>query len=129
MKIIRSRAKKNIGDILEDKWKVTGIKVIAEPTKGNPPFDPPRLGIYDYEVEPMVHVRVAQKARDIAANRTLKSLSKIADGIMSGKLNNVDPAAVLFAVDRIFNEEEKIVRAANRLENGPLVSFRTVRSR
>jgi hypothetical protein len=54
-KIIRSRASKSIGDLLEDEWKIVAKRVIAEPTDRTP-FAPPRWGIYDYDVE-----RVAKK--------------------------------------------------------------------
>jgi hypothetical protein len=54
-KIIRSRASKSIGDLLEDEWKIVAKRVIAEPTVRTS-FAPPRLGIYDYDVE-----RVARK--------------------------------------------------------------------
>jgi hypothetical protein len=48
-KIIRSRASKSVGDLLEDEWKIVAKRVIAEPTDRTP-FAPPRLGIYDYDV-------------------------------------------------------------------------------
>jgi len=54
-KTIRSRANKSIGDLVEDEWKIVAKRVIAEPTPRTS-FEPPRLGIYDYEVE-----RVATK--------------------------------------------------------------------
>lgn len=52
---IHSRSNKNIGDIIEEKWEITGKRVIAEPV----PADrnkgiAPRLGIYEYEVKPIV---------------------------------------------------------------------------
>jgi len=46
---IRSRSDKAIGDRLEGKWRIVGKRIIAEQTPRTP-YDPPRLGIYDYEV-------------------------------------------------------------------------------
>ena len=126
-KVIRSRATKQIGDTIEDKWRITEIKVIAAPTKGRPPFEAPRLGIYDYTVEPLPKQRLVMKAKSVADELTLKRLQTIANGIMSGKFDKVDPAEVLMATDQIFNEDEKMRRAIRRAENGPLVTFRTVR--
>ena len=52
---IRSRSNKNIGDVLEDKWEITERTVIAEPTPGDRyAGTPPRLGIYEYEVKPLL---------------------------------------------------------------------------
>ena len=51
-KTIRSRANKNIGEIIEDCWEITAKHVIAEPHTGDKyRGDPPRLGIYDYEAK------------------------------------------------------------------------------
>jgi hypothetical protein len=51
-KTIRSRSNKNIGDVIEEKWEITGKTVIAEPYVGDRyRGDPPRLGIYEYEVK------------------------------------------------------------------------------
>ena len=51
-KSIRSRANKNIGDIIEERWEITGKTVIAEPQAGDPRHGiAPRFGIYDYEVK------------------------------------------------------------------------------
>lgn len=53
-KTIRSRSNKNIGDVLEENWEITAKTVIAEPHSGDRyRGDPPRLGIYDYEVKPI----------------------------------------------------------------------------
>ena len=53
-KTIRSRSNKNIGDVIEEEWKITGKAVIAEPYPGDRYRGvPPRLGIYDYEVRPI----------------------------------------------------------------------------
>ena len=52
---IRSRSNKNIGDVLEDKWEIVERTVIAEPTVADRYRGiPPRLGIYEYEVKPLL---------------------------------------------------------------------------
>jgi hypothetical protein len=52
---IHSRSNKNVGDTIEEKWEITAKRVIAEPQPGDRSRDiPPRLGIYDYEVKPIV---------------------------------------------------------------------------
>jgi len=50
---IRSRSNKAVNDIFEDKWKIVGKRVIAEPTPRTT-FEPPRWGIYEYDVVPCV---------------------------------------------------------------------------
>jgi hypothetical protein len=40
-----------VNDTLDDKWKIVAKRVIAEPTPRTS-FDPPRWGIYEYEVVP-----------------------------------------------------------------------------
>jgi len=51
-KTIHSRSNKNIGDVIEGEWEITGKKVIAEPIPaGN--GQPPRFGIYEYDVKPI----------------------------------------------------------------------------
>ena len=51
-KTIHSRSNKNIGDIIEERWEITGKTVIAEPQSGDPRRGvPPRFGIYEYEVK------------------------------------------------------------------------------
>lgn len=61
-KTVRSRANKNIGDVIEERWVITGKTVIAEPQAGDPRRGvAPRFGIYDYEVKPIVQ-QVAAKA-------------------------------------------------------------------
>jgi hypothetical protein len=52
-KIIRSRSNKSLDDVLEGTWKIVAKRVIAEPVPRTT-YDPPRLGIYDYEVVPHV---------------------------------------------------------------------------
>ncbi len=62
-KTVRSRSNKNIGDIIEEKWEITGKTVIAEPFAGDPRHGvPPRLGIYDYEVKPILQELSAEPA-------------------------------------------------------------------
>jgi len=54
-KTIRSRSNKNVGDMIEERWEITAKRVIAEPQTGDPRRGvPPRFGIYDYEVKPIV---------------------------------------------------------------------------
>jgi len=54
-KTVRSRANKNIGDIIEERWEITGKTVIAEPQAGDPRRGvAPRFGIYEYDVKPIV---------------------------------------------------------------------------
>lgn len=54
-KTIRSRSNKNIGDVLAEEYEIIGKTVIAEPDPGQPSRGiPPRLGIYDYEVKPII---------------------------------------------------------------------------
>jgi hypothetical protein len=51
VKTVRSRTNKAVGEIFDGKWKVVARRVIAEPTPRTH-YDPPRLGIYDYDVVP-----------------------------------------------------------------------------
>ena len=51
-KTIHSRSNKNVGDVIEERWEITGKTVIAEPQSGDPRRGvPPRFGIYEYEVK------------------------------------------------------------------------------
>ncbi|MGD1095291.1 MAG: hypothetical protein ABSB35_25275 [Bryobacteraceae bacterium] len=50
---IRSRSDKAVNDTLDDKWKIVAKRVIAEPTPRTA-FEPPRWGIYEYDVVPCV---------------------------------------------------------------------------
>ena len=60
---VRSRANKNIGEIIEEKWEIIGKTVIAEPFAGDRYRGiAPRLGIYDYEVKPTVQQVKAEPA-------------------------------------------------------------------
>ncbi|MEO7649788.1 MAG: hypothetical protein ABIZ80_04925, partial [Bryobacteraceae bacterium] len=53
-KPIRSRSNKNIGDVIEEKWEITGKTVIADPQPGDRDRGvAPRLGIYEYDVKPI----------------------------------------------------------------------------
>jgi hypothetical protein len=54
-KTIRSRSNKNIGDVIEERWEITAKTEIAPPQAGDPRRGvPPRFGIYEYEVKPIV---------------------------------------------------------------------------
>ncbi len=60
-KTVRSRSNKNIGEIIEEKWEITGKTVIAGPFAGDPYRGvPPRFGIYDYEVKAIVQQAPAE---------------------------------------------------------------------
>ena len=61
MKTIHSRSNKDIGDIIETEWEITAKKVIAEPRAGDGNREPPRFGIYEYEVKPIV-TQAAEKS-------------------------------------------------------------------
>jgi hypothetical protein len=50
-KTIHSRSNKEIGEIIEGGWEITAKKVIAEPIRGDGNGQPPRFGIYEYEVK------------------------------------------------------------------------------
>jgi hypothetical protein len=54
IKTIHSRSNKDIGDVIEAEWEITAKKVIAEPRSGDGNRQPPRFGIYEYEVKPIV---------------------------------------------------------------------------
>jgi hypothetical protein len=60
-KTIHSRSNKNIGDVIEGQWEITAKKVIAEPRSGDGQ-EPPRFGIYEYEVKPTIQ-SLAEKGR------------------------------------------------------------------
>jgi hypothetical protein len=62
-KTIHSRSNKNIGDIIEGEWEIVAKKVIAEPRPGDGPREPPRFGIYEYEVKPIPRPAEAKQAR------------------------------------------------------------------
>lgn len=53
MKTIHSRSNKDIGDLVEGEWEITAKRVIAEPRPGAG-TEPPRFGIYEYDVKPSV---------------------------------------------------------------------------
>jgi hypothetical protein len=54
-KTIRSRSNKNVGDTIEEKWEIIAKIVLAEPQPADRNKNiPPRLGIYDYEVKPII---------------------------------------------------------------------------
>jgi hypothetical protein len=50
IKSIHSRSNKSIGDVIEGEWEITAKKVIAEPRPAAN-GEPPRFGIYEYEVK------------------------------------------------------------------------------
>ena len=52
VKTIRSRSNMAVGETIDDKWKIVKKRTLAEPT-ARTPFQGPRFGIYDYEVEPL----------------------------------------------------------------------------
>ena len=60
IKTIHSRSNKEIGDAIETEWEVAGKKVIAEPLPADG-RQPPRFGIYEYEVK-AIHVAAPVKA-------------------------------------------------------------------
>ncbi len=73
-KTINSRSNKEIGDTIEENWEITAKKVIAEPVIGDRARDiPPRHGIYQYEVKPIIqHVPVkAASTRKQPAERSV----------------------------------------------------------
>ena len=64
-KTIRSRSNKNIGDMIEEQWEITARTVIAEPQSGDPRHGvPPRFGIYEYEVKPIVQRASTEPTRE-----------------------------------------------------------------
>ncbi len=80
-KTIRSRSNKNIGDVLEDQWQIVGKTVIAEPTPGDHyAGTPPRLGIYEYEVKPLLQ-RLPMKA---PAGKAAAGKSKVKEVSVGG---------------------------------------------
>jgi hypothetical protein len=62
-KTIRSRSNKDIGDTLEAKWTIVAKRVIAEPTPRTQ-LEPPRQGIYDYDVVPLGTAAPVRKDSD-----------------------------------------------------------------
>jgi hypothetical protein len=60
IKTIHSRSNKEIGDVIETEWEITGKKVIAEPRPADG-RQPPRFGIYEYEVK-AIHATMPVKA-------------------------------------------------------------------
>lgn len=80
-KTIRSRSNKNIGDVIEENWEITAKTVIAEPYSGDRyRGDPPRLGIYEYEVKPIA------QAAPIKATSGKRGHSEPSVGGRAGKL-------------------------------------------
>jgi hypothetical protein len=62
MKTIHSRSNKDIGDVIEGEWEITAKKVIADPRPGDGK-NPPRFGIYEYEVKPARAIAPAKPGR------------------------------------------------------------------
>jgi hypothetical protein len=62
IKTIHSRSNKDIGEIIETEWEITAKKVIAEPRAGEN-RQPPRFGIYEYEVKPIISQPAPKPAR------------------------------------------------------------------
>jgi hypothetical protein len=58
MKTIHSRSNKDIGDVIEGEWEITAKKVIAEPLSGDGNRQPPRFGIYEYQVKATIKAGV-----------------------------------------------------------------------
>jgi hypothetical protein len=116
LKTIRSRSKKNVGDTLEGKWRITAVQIISPPFSGNPPWTPPRQGIYDYTVEPLPETRIVEQARTKVQNRTTKLLGGIAKLIMEDKLGDANPLDVMNAVETVFRAEERDLRTIQRAE-------------
>lgn len=84
-KIIRSRSNKDIGEIVEGKWEIVGKTVVAEPYPGDRVRGvAPRLGIYDYEVKPIVQqiagtpARTKRKQKDADVGGTRREASTVA---------------------------------------------------
>jgi hypothetical protein len=119
-KVIRSRSKKEIGDVIEDKWRVTAIKVIAPPHKGNPPWDPPRQGVYDYTVEPTSAARLIEHARNVVLERTVRQLGVITNAIKNG---NPSVESVIGAASYVIDRDKRDNRRIDRAER-TMVSFR-----
>jgi hypothetical protein len=69
---IRSRSNKSIGDTIEENWTIVAKRVIAEPTPRTR-TEPPRQGIYDYEVVPLGKEAPVTSTAD--ARRSLPSVS------------------------------------------------------
>jgi hypothetical protein len=63
IKTIHSRSNKDVGDVIEGEWEITAKKVIAEPRPGDGPREPPRFGIYEYEVKPIVSAAAVKPVR------------------------------------------------------------------
>jgi hypothetical protein len=80
MKTIHSRSNKNIGDVIEGEWEITAKKVIAEPRPGDGNRQPPRFGIYEYEVKPIVRsspVKSAKQPAQPSAGGTRREASSV----------------------------------------------------
>jgi len=62
-KTIHSRSNKEIGDLVEGEWQITAKKTIADPIPGDGNRQPPRFGIYEYEVKAIAPVTASKPVR------------------------------------------------------------------
>jgi len=73
---IRSRSNKSIGDTIELKWTITAKRVIAEPTPRTN-HEPPKLGIYEYEVVPLGAAAPVSATNDARLKTPLVSFRRV----------------------------------------------------
>ena len=73
---IRSRSNKSIGDTIELKWTIVAKRVIAEPT-ARTLHEPPKLGIYEYEVVPLGAAAPVSSATDARQKQPLVSFRRV----------------------------------------------------
>jgi len=73
---IRSRSNKSIGDTIEVKWTITAKRVIAEPTP-RINHEPPKLGIYEYEVVPLGAAAPVSSTTDAREKQPLVSFRRV----------------------------------------------------
>lgn len=75
-KTLRSRSDKAIGDTLEGCWTIVAKRVIAAPTPRTP-FEPPRMGIYDYDVVPMGKAASVESTSDARRKQPVVSFRRM----------------------------------------------------
>ena len=73
---IRSRSNKSVGDTIELKWTIVAKRVIAEPTPRTA-FEPPKLGIYEYEVVPLGAAAPVSSANGAREKQPLVSFRRV----------------------------------------------------
>lgn len=113
---IRSRSNKNIGDILEDKYKILDKIVIAEPFKGDPRNGiAPRHGVYSYEVVETTKTLVNAKRREV------RSTTGFAGDVLT--LLHGDTSFDAMAI------KASAIGLALSTRRAPLMSFRTIGNR